>query len=187
MAKADIAILGLIGLGAFLFYSSSKTNSPSSVKKNDSNYSYNPTATLENIQPVADHAPTQKADSNDASLTNKQQQALEILQAGRIPINAAGAIIADTIYNGKPVKSQSAFEQNIAVKYGEATPIERTADPLTSIITLVGGQTTTVGRSPSSDAEKYQARRANLNTFSESDKQTESYKKADAKLKALGY
>lgn len=177
----SILLLTLVGGAVFYyFYTSSRPAEGKKISTDNPNVAnnsaqYNESKTLQNLQ------------TETSNLTAKQQSVLQVLQDGYIPVNSSGAIIADTIYQGKPRKSQEAFEQNIQLKYGEATPIERTADPLTSVITLVGGQKETVGRSPSSDAEKYQARRANLSTFSEADKQTESYKKADAKLKALGY
>lgn len=192
-AISKLALVLGLGVAVYFFISDNK-QTPKASKSNEFNSTLtssafvpsspvfeNPTATLANTS--ADQTPMPKADN----LSAKQTMALAVLSQGSIPVNPAGAIIADTIYQGRPVQSQQALEYNIALKYGEATPIERTADPLTSIVTLVGGQTTTVGRSPTSDAEKLASRRANLNTFSEADKQTESYKKADAKLKKAGY
>lgn len=183
MSKAlGFVAVAVIAIGAYFYFTRSSSATPREEAKKITSLPLlkeNPQATLANTNLPSDAL---------VNLTAKQQSALQVLQDGYIPVNESGAIIADTVYQGKPRKSQEAFEQNIQLKYGEATPIMRTDDPLTSIITLVGGQQQAVGRSPSSDSDKYESRRASLEAGRKDGSITDAqYERSSKKLKEKGY
>ncbi len=76
-----------------------------------------------------------------------------------------GVIVADTIYKGRPSVSDAAWTHNLQKRYGPATPMLATDNPLEKIIQTVGGTSHIASRRPASQSESDAARAANLRSM----------------------
>jgi len=86
------------------------------------------------------------------------------IKAGNVIMNAGGYIVADSLWDGRPVLSQKAQTSNILKKEGERTPITQNYmnDPLLTAYKVSTGEQFIAYKPPASAAEATASRLANI-------------------------